>query len=149
MSQRLINDTLIPEISQGDIFVGIEVPCPGRLPANACIVVTADCHFDKPTTTHVHVAPLMPMAVAKAGLWGNIRANRVRRAFPIPAIDRGEESFEECYADFGSICLVDKQLLIELGKRGERIASLSEFGRDLFAGRVWAFFGWEPPTKDE
>ena len=137
-------EKLSGEISQGDIFERLpfapvaDGQGPGEVRLVSAILLTQDCEYDKPSTTSILIAEVLPLSVIASGSQGNVRKNRVASAFYLPP----HASLPESYVDSRTISRVTKSLIAE-AQDENRLLSLTEEARLALQRQIAGFFGYD------
>lgn len=138
------------EISQGDVFEGIEVTLTARPASNGfpVMLLTNDCDIDRiKEFAFLLAARVVPYAGIDRGTVGNIRNRTTTKAMPL----EGHERFGDYFIDFREIHRIPREAFIAANGDGRRVASMSDEGR-------LAVIGWlhehlarrqEPRKPDE
>lgn len=142
-------NSIRPEISQGDIFLGLifaewkltqeNTPVLVNAPKYPGMLLTHDCEYDKPTSQFVLIARILPLSGVSIDTQGNIRKNRIVASFYLPAQEQAD--FPECYVDLRQMERVTKRSIQAVEHEGQRILSLTEDSRELLQYSIAAFFG--------
>jgi hypothetical protein len=137
-------EALNPSLSQGDIIsivphviiqgmrdiVGGEVPTPAwdfKDRKEKAILLTRDCHLDRPDTKWCQVCPVLPIKTIEPKNLGNLKKNKLYQYFHLPAVNE----FPESFVDFSVVTTVS----VDLIKPETRITTLNDDGRRSFYGQ--------------
>jgi len=116
------------EISQGDIFDGIETPQTARPSAGPfpLLLLTNDCDIDRVGEFAFLLAVrVVPYARIDPGTVGNIRNGTVTKAMPL----EGHPRFGEHFIDFREVHRIPRDAVVSANADGRRVASMTDDAR--------------------
>lgn len=140
----MFSQAVRPEISQGDVFTGMDVfeVLGGREERyeGALILLSHDCEFDKQHEFAL-VARVLPLDSAPRSSWPQIRRGEALNAIHLPGVGDQPESF----VNLRYIHRFPKGDLRQADLAGRRVASMTDDGRSAFVGYVYRFLARELP----
>lgn len=141
-------DKLRDQVSQGDIFEGIDVSetLGGREDPflGPVVLLSHDCEFDKQNQYSALVARVYLLDHAPSGARAPIRSGQALNAVYLPAVGPRPES----YVDLRYVHRVTKLSLNEAAAAGRRRASMTDEGRDALLGYLFRFFARRRPGEE-
>ena len=142
----MLQPGLRPEISQGDIFDGIQTKevFGGREESHSglAVLLSHDCEFDKPNHPDVLVARVLPLAAAPESTWAAIRDGSAYHVIHLPSVGQGAEA----YINLRYIHRVLKDDLRAAATAGRRMASMTDDGRTALIAYLFRFFSRRLPA---
>jgi hypothetical protein len=137
------------KISQGDIIEGVShfyltsitqsgVASPEpRVVSARGIILTHDCHIDKPKVLRWSISPVVPLHKLPKGEQGDTMRNRRFSRLFLPKYDA---LTEDSFVDFDQVSSISRDLIMP----AKRILSLSDVGRHaLYAQYIRFLTRWE------
>lgn len=155
MEESRYEQSLRPEISQGDIFSDIafidwltypdgRVEIVGSRPSCA-MLLTFDCEYDKPASppNYILIAKVIPLQNAPLSSQGGIRKERGYSIFYLPA----SGDFPESFVDFRQMERVGKRTVTQSEEIGNRVLSLTSPYRRKLRRSLARFFGMDRDSE--
>ncbi len=149
MEESRYEQSLRPEISQGDIFSDIAfidwmTHPDGRIDIvgsrrSCAMLLTFDCEYDKPASppNHILIAKVIPLQNAPINSQGVIRKEKGYSIFYLPA----SGDFPESFVDFRQMERVGKMTVTQSEDIGDRVLSLTSTYRRKLRLALARFFG--------
>lgn len=153
MEESRYEQSLRPEISQGDIFSDVafidwtthpddHVDIVGSRRSGA-MLLTFDCEYDKPALHYILIAKVIPLQNAPLSSQGVIRKERGYSIFYLPACG----DFPESFVDFRQMERVGKGTLTQSETAGKRVLSLTSPYRRKLRYALARFFGMDRDSE--